>query len=97
MAKAHGLLPEVAVEFRTASSYASLIGQTNCWLVLQSVQLGGHSKDTPPALSPLVLMPKRVNRAITRDKCPTTSPGLRHDRLPLRVGVCGHCRSHVAR
>ena len=29
VAKAHGLLPEVAVEFQTASSHGSLAGQTN--------------------------------------------------------------------
>ena len=32
--------------------------------------------------------PKRVNKAIMRGKCPTTSPGLHHDRLSLRVGAC---------
>ena len=62
VAKIHGLLQEVAVEFGTASSHGSLTGQTNfchlCQLVLQSVQLGGQSKDAPPALSPLVLMLK---------------------------------------
>ena len=29
VAKAHGLLPEVAIKFRTASSHGSLAGQTN--------------------------------------------------------------------
>ena len=29
VAKAHGLLPEVAIKFRTASSHCSLVGQTN--------------------------------------------------------------------
>ena len=80
MAKAHGLLPELPPH--TVVSWARLTFR-------QSVQLGGQSKDAPPALSPLVLMTKRVNRAITRGiKCPMTSPGLRHDRLPLHVGAC---------
>ena len=78
MAKAHGLLPEVTVEFRTASLHGSLTGQTNFLpppsACLAKRPVGSQSKDTPPALSPLVLMPKTVNKAIMRGKCPTTSP-----------------------
>ena len=92
VAKAHRLLPEVAVEFQTASSHGSLAGQTNFSLPpsarLAKRPVGRPKQRCSTALSPLVLMPKTVNRAITRGKCPTTSPGLRHDRLPLRVGAC---------
>ena len=73
---------------RTVVSRARLTFRCPRRLVLQSVQLGGQSKDAPLALSLIILTPKRVNRAITRGKCPTTSPGLRHDRLALRVGAC---------